>query len=142
MPIFVQLFALFCSEYMNTKGSDRREYQRDYREKNRGKRQRISISLTQEEYRQLEKQAGNLKLATFVKMLALSSLPGAQKPLDEEVVEALRAHTMEIRRIGNNLNQIARQSNSFVDIDRNAVFHHLRQMEDRVARFVRDQAES
>lgn len=75
---------------------------------------RVNCTLTPEEYKTLRQQAQSLHIrhTTLLKDLAFSHLEG--KYLFSSAGEkAIRALTTEIRRIGVNINQIAKHANTF-----------------------------
>ena len=120
--------------------SNKQEYQRQYSRSWRKKNKLITFALTPEEYHAFEKQRGNLKTTTFIKSLALAGLPEAQKPVKEEVLDALKDHTFLVRNIANNVNQVAKAFHTTGRVDVEVVLQHLKRLDDTVQKFVTDQA--
>lgn len=80
---------------------------------NRQRRASIEIALTQEERAEIERRAANagLSLSSFCRAAALGD-PGPRAARRPIVDAAALAHThAELRRVGNNLNQIAHALN-------------------------------
>ena len=110
------------------------EQRKAYRlaDKERGKH-RITLTLTAEEYQFVSKKAQESgdKINPYFKNAALHQI-AEKRHLNAEETELLRSALIEIRRIGNNLNQLAHNANSGFSIDTNAVKHQLRFLEDTV----------
>ena len=119
----------------------KQEYQREYSRNWRKKKKLITFALTPEEYRAFEKQRGNLKTTTFIKNLALAGLPDAEKPVKDEVLEALRNHTFLMRNVANNVNQMAKAFNTVGYVDIEVVLQHLKTLDDTVKQYVTDNAQ-
>lgn len=92
----------------NTGG--RREYMREYMKKRRAGKKRVELVYDFDEYRQLERKARahGRKVASFIKACVDACLEKAYVVPDEEKVRELR---LALRRIGTNVNQIARKAN-------------------------------
>ena len=101
-------------------------------DRERGKKH-VNVTLTAEEYGFLKlksDQAGQSP-TQYLKNAALHQM-AEKRHLNAEETELLRSALIEIRRIGNNLNQLAHNANSGFSIDTNAVKHQLRFLEDTV----------
>ena len=119
----------------------KKEYQRDYSRQWRKDKKLITFALTPEEYRAFEKHRGSLKTTTFIKSLALAGLPDAQKPVDTELLEALKDHSFLIRNIANNVNQMAKAFHTEGKVNIEIVLQHLKALDDTVQQFVTDTAQ-
>ena len=112
------------------------EQRKAYRlaDQERGKK-RVNVTLTAEEYSLLQRRAqeANQKPTEYLKNAALHQM-AEKRHLNAEETELLRSALIEIRRIGNNLNQLAHNANSGFSIDTNAVKHQLRFLEDTVCK--------
>ncbi len=97
-------------ELANAKREHRRLYQKDYQAKRRKARPRIGVSLSAPERQQLSKDARRhgMKLPHFIRMAALA-YTGKKYILPDDTTA--RALEIELRRIGNNINQVARRCN-------------------------------
>ena len=120
----------------------RREYMRDYQRKRRAGKKRVELVYRLDEYRRLEREAGQhgRKVAPFVKACADAYLTKSYVVPDEETVRELR---LAIRRIGTNVNQIARRANrSGVEHqDLEHVVGLIYELEDRIGEAFRNPGE-
>lgn len=89
----------------------KREYVRNFMKQKRSKHQVIEIFLTEKDYEQLKKTAQNYGLSRsgFCQQLVLSNISDTVWIPNQEIISELK---ISIRRIGNNLNQIAKLANS------------------------------
>jgi hypothetical protein len=95
----------------------------------RGKK-RVNVTLTAEEYQFLlsrSAQAGESPTA-YLKNAALHQMAD-KRQLTAEELECFRSGIIEIRRIGNNLNQIAHAANSGIAFDPKEIRQLLGEME-------------
>jgi hypothetical protein len=95
----------------------------------RGKK-RVNVTLTAEEYQFLlnrSAQAGESPTA-YLKNAALHQMAD-KRHLTAEELECFRSGIIEIRRIGNNLNQIAHAANSGIAFDPKEIRQLLGEME-------------
>jgi hypothetical protein len=95
----------------------------------RGKK-RVNVTLTAEEYQFLlsrSAQAGESPTA-YLKNAALHQMAD-KRQLTTEELECFRSGIIEIRRIGNNLNQIAHAANSGITFDPKEIRQLLGEME-------------
>ena len=124
------------------KEGGRREYMRDYQRKRRAGKKRVELVYGLDEYRQLEREAGRhgRKVAPFVKACADAYLKKAYVVPDEERVRELR---LAVRRIGTNVNQIARRANR-LGVEHQDLEHVVRliyELEDRIGEAFRNPGE-
>ena len=98
----------------------------------RGKK-RVNVTLTAEEYQFLlnrSAQAGESPTA-YLKNAALHQMAD-KRQLTTEELECFRSGIIEIRRIGNNLNQIAHAANSGIAFDPKEIRQLLGDMEQTI----------
>ncbi|KAA3597466.1 MAG: plasmid mobilization relaxosome protein MobC [Calditrichaeota bacterium] len=90
----------------------RKEYQKKYHQNYWSKNKRIQITFSNSEFKRIQKSAKKhkMKVGQFLKQCIFAYLEKSFIPENEEKI-----HTIElsIRKIGNNVNQIARNSNRF-----------------------------
>jgi hypothetical protein len=113
------------------------EQKRAYRQadKEQGKK-RVSVTLTAEEYAFLNKravEAGESPTA-YLKNAALHNI-AQRRHLDQFELDTLRSALVEVRRIGNNLNQIAHHINVGFAINTDEVKYQMRYLEDTIKKF-------
>lgn len=113
------------------------EQRRAYRQadKEQGKK-RVSVTLTAEEYAFLNKravEAGETPTAYF-KNSALHNM-AERRHLNQQELEMLREAIIEVRRIGNNLNQLSHNNNSGFTINPDEVRYQMRYLEDTIKKF-------
>jgi len=118
---------------------DKAQRQRNWQRFKQYKRQ-ISLTLSHAEYRTLEKTANHnhVTVGQQIKAEAIAYRLHERVP-DAALLAKLSEHTRILRGIGNNLNQIARHSNSF----KKFLLHHqtvklLRKLEAAAEDFIRD----
>ena len=87
----------------------RRKYLREYMRKRRVHQKRLELVYSLDEYRRLEREAQRhgRKVTSFIKACVEAYLKKTYVVPDEEKVQELR---LALRRIGTNLNQIARKA--------------------------------
>ncbi len=90
--------------------SDRREYYREYRNRNKHKRKRVTVTLTIEEFGVFDRLAKteHRSLPEQIKVLALAEI-SKTRPAPRELVETVNNTVRELRRIGNNVNQLTKR---------------------------------
>lgn len=119
--------------------TDKSEYLKEYRKENKGNTKRVSITLDIPEYEKLCRmaKAEGKKPTALIKELAFLGLEGrANYPLD--VSSDLGDLVHVLRGVGNNINQIARHSNTFKKVaDDNEALLNLKKMEDEVKEFLK-----
>lgn len=114
------------------------EYLRSYRERYRTMRKRVNVTFTLEEYARLAEaaEAAGESETTFLHRVAVATLtdrPALSKADEERFGEFMRT----VRGIGNNLNQMARYSNSMREmLDEREVGYQLQYLEETVRRFL------
>lgn len=91
---------------------DRSEYLREYRQKNKGRVKRVSLTFSASEYRAIETAAAAAgeKPAPYIKALALQA-HHREVALPEAVEAELAELSRLVRTVANNVNQMARHSN-------------------------------
>lgn len=114
------------------------EYRRNQTDDSKAENsKRINVTVTPQEYADLQKsaKANNRSLSGEVKSLAFIALYERDNyPLD--VSASLSELTRVLRGIGNNINQIARHSNSFKRVtEEKEILLQLRYLEDSVKTF-------
>ena len=120
----------------------RREYMREYMKKRRVGKKRVELVYDLDEYRRLEREARahGRKVASFIKACAEAYLKKTYVVPDEELVRELR---LALRRIGTNINQIARKANQaglgYPDIEQ--ALNLVYELEDRVGEAFRNPRE-
>lgn len=107
------------------------EQKRAYRlaDKERGKK-RITLTLTEEEYEFVEKRAqfAKEKITPYFKNCALHYMAD-RRHLNQEELELKRQLIIELRRIGNNVNQIAYNANAGFSLQPEALKQQLLTLE-------------
>ena len=120
--------------------SKKSEYLKKYREENKGKTKRISVTLSPDEFKQLEKMANTEKIkpTPLLKKLAFSSLEKkADFPLDVSADFGDLVHIL--RGVANNINQMAKHSNTIKRVaDESRLFTLLKTIEDENKKFLED----
>ena len=124
------------------KKGGRREYMRDYQRKRRAGKKRLELVYGLDEYRRLEREAQRhgRKVAPFIKACAEAYLEKSYVVPDEESVHELR---VAMRRIGTNMNQIARRANRLgvEHQDLEHVVSLIYELEDRIGAALRNPKE-
>lgn len=89
----------------------KREYVRNFMKQKRSKHQVIELFLTEKDYERLKKSALNqgLSCSNFCQQLVLSNISDMVWIPNQQLISELQ---ISIRKIGNNINQIARIANS------------------------------
>lgn len=93
--------------------TNRSDYQKAYREGYRTRAKRVNLTFGLSEYAALERaaKASGLPIAAYVKACALRDHEGRTDP-PEAVLEELADLSRVVRTIANNVNQMARHSNT------------------------------
>ena len=124
--------------------SDRTQYQRTYHQEYQDKRKRVDLVLTITEHRDLSlgADAAGMKLAAYVKRLAMAAHSGSGAALvPEEVTSRLDELERLIRNVANNVNQMARHSNVIEEVlDEHEVFGHILSLENALRDTIADMA--
>lgn len=117
---------------------DRKQYQKFKKQERKQTHKRVELQLTLSEYARFEKIARKegASVNTVIKNMAVA-YRDTKYFIPSQVKESLNTLTFLIRNIANNLNQLSHSSNIFYDIDRDRVFEHLAQMDERVQEFVK-----
>lgn len=119
---------------------DRKEYYKKYNEERRKKIKDVHLYLTNEEYRifrDIAKKEG-LKIPQVIKSMALSQA-GKTFYQPKEKQEKLNEFVFLIRNIANNINQIARHSNTVKELrNERGLLDFLRDLENKVKKYVKD----
>jgi len=111
---------------------ERAQYQSEYGKQYRETVKRSSLTFSQAEFEKIESlaEALDLKPAVFLKRLVLAAIEGntIQSQQSSQEFQDMR---FLLRSIANNLNQIARHSNTVGHVlDENAVLQNIRQFEE------------
>ena len=114
------------------------EYLKKYRAENKGKTKRVSVTLSPDEFKQLEQMAKveKTKPTALLKKLAFSSMnKKADFPLDISV--DLGELVNILRGVANNINQMAKHSNTIKRVtDESRLFTMLKAIEDENRKFL------
>ena len=111
----------------------RKAYIREYSERTH----RVSVTLSESEYRELAKRAKGegVRVTTLVKNMALAYHQG-QIIMPEGIAEELKEFRFLVRNIASNVNQMAHHSNTIGRmVDENAFLGEIRKLEEAVATF-------
>lgn len=114
-----------------------KEQRKQYREQDKANGIKIvSVRLTAEEYGFLAKraEAAGESPTSYLKNSALHNI-AEKRHLDQFELEILRAALIEVRRIGNNLNQIAHHLNTGFSINMDEVKYQMRYLEDTIRKY-------
>ena len=111
-----------------------KEQRKHYREQDKANGVRvISVRLTEDEYHFLAMKAEQAKQTptAYFKNVALHQM-AEKRHLNSEETELLRSGLIEVRRIGNNLNQFAHSANAGISVNSEEVKYQLRYLEDLI----------
>lgn len=138
-PLTPHFSASGLNRLLSKKMDNRKEYYKKYNQEKRKNLKDVHIYLTDDEYNYFEKVAEKegLKVATIIKMMALIQ---AEKTyyLPKEIQENLNEFVFLIRNIANNINQIARHSNTIKALtDEHGLLSWLKQLEEAVKEYVK-----
>lgn len=114
-----------------------KEQRKQYREQDKANGIKIvSVRLTAEEYGLLAKraEAAGESPTSYLKNAALHNM-AEKRHLDQFELEILRTALIEVRRIGNNLNQIAHHLNTGFSINMDEVKYQMRYLEDTIRKY-------
>ena len=119
--------------------TNRKEYYKKYNQEKRKNLKDVHIYLTKEQYSYFEKVAEKegLTVTSLIKAMALLQ---AEKTyyLPKEIQEKLNEFVFLIRNIANNVNQIARHSNTIKDLtDEHGLLNYLQKLETEVKEYVK-----
>ncbi len=121
----------------------RKEYFKKYNKEKRKKLKDVHIYLTPEEYDFFKQIADKeeIKVSKLIKTMALSQA-GKSFYLPKEIQEKLTEFVFLVRNIANNVNQIARHSNTVKSlVDENGLLSYLRELENTVKDYVRKESQ-
>lgn len=124
--------------------TDRREYFTAYQRELRQRKKRVDILFDKEDFATLERAARRhgygRKTGAFIRDAALAYLHREYIVPDQDAIRQLE---LGIRRIGNNLNQIARKANTvgIEPSDLDAIREHLATLEHEVSTALRNPSE-
>lgn len=127
-----------------TKRASRAAYMREYRKAHPLAAKRVSLTFTKGDYARFKEQAAahGLPLAAYLTSLAFVAVNG--KPLISKNAENGLAELIgQVRRIGTNINQIARHANAVHKLtfgEAREVKKGLAEVEDRITAFLKDPA--
>jgi len=116
----------------------RREYMKKYRQKNKDITKRVNVTLTNKEYSELKKSAEKFGITPtkMLKNLAFEHLDNQNK-YPFEVQKSLKELVHILRGVGNNINQIARYTNTAKRVwDEEKALKHLVFLEEQVQAFL------
>lgn len=122
---------------MTMKKTLTKEQRKQYREQDKANGIKIvSVRLTAEEYGFLAKraEAAGESPTSYLKNAALHNM-AEKRHLDQFELEILRTALIEVRRIGNNLNQIAHHLNTGFSINMDEVKYQMRYLEDTIRKY-------
>ena len=115
-----------------------KEQRKQYREQDKANGIKIvSVRLTAEEYGFLTKraEAAGESPTSYLKNAALHNM-AEKRHLDQFELEILRTALIEVRRIGNNLNQIAHHLNTGFSINMDEAKYQMRYLEDTIRKYI------
>lgn len=112
----------------------KREYVRNFMKQKRSKHQVIEIFLTEKDYERLTKTAQNYRLSRsgFCQQLVLNNISDTVWIPNQQIIAELH---ISIRRIGNNINQLAKLANSQKEVTPQLweeAYQQLRQLEELI----------
>ena len=119
--------------------NNRKEYYKKYNNEKRKQLKDVHIYLTQEQYNYFEKVAEKEDL-TVTSLIRAMALLQAEKIyyLPKEIQEKLNEFVFLIRNIANNVNQIARHSNTIKALtDEHGLLKYLQRLETEVKEYVK-----
>lgn len=119
--------------------NNRKEYYKKYNQEKRKNLKDVHIYLTKEQYSYFEKVAEkeDLTVTSLIKAMALLQ---AEKTyyFPKEIQEKLNEFVFLIRNIANNVNQIARHSNTVKELtDEHGLLNWLKKLETEVKEYVK-----
>lgn len=115
--------------------TDRSEYQKAYRQTYAAQAKRVGLTFGLAEYRDLERAAkrSGMPVASYVKACTMQAHEDRPVEVPDAVSEELAELSRVIRTIANNVNQIARHSNTIGRVlDEQEVFAHIADLEHRL----------
>lgn len=117
---------------------ERQDYDKAYYLKNKDAKKRVTLRYSPDEYRQIEKLSAAVDIppAVLIKRLSLAAING-ERFLSADSEEELQSVRFLIRNIANNVNQMAKHSNTLKKVvDENQLLAELRQLETLVHDYV------
>ena len=111
--------------------TDRSQYQKAYRKEYRSRAKRVNLTFGLSEHAALEQgaKASNMPIAAYVKACALQAHEGRIDP-PEMMLDELADLSRVVRTIANNVNQMARHSNTVARVlDEHEVFASLQHLQ-------------
>ena len=118
--------------------SNSAEYQKQHRKRTAHLRKVISVSVSSDEHRDLQKYARSQKfsLSELLREASLHQLRNAHLK-SPELEEEIRELKFLISNIANNVNQMAHHSNRLKKVmDENSVLKRLQELDQRVTQFI------
>ena len=126
------------SDSKNLQKLKKQKYLKQYRQEVKNRKKRVEFSLNIEEYQELEKEA--CKQNTSVNQLSkkmIFAYKNKKYLLPQNLSEELQKFTLLIRNIANNINQIAKHSNSVKKIlNIPKILKNLQSVDEKVKKFV------
>ncbi len=122
------------------KTEKRKKYLKKYRQEYKKTHKKVTITLTNQEYKYfkaLSKKEG-IKQAELIRKLALSNSENIF--ISNDLKESMDSFVFLIRNIANNINQIARHSNTIKKlVEENDLLMWLKKLEDSVKKYIKTQ---
>lgn len=114
------------------------EYLKEYRKRYKKRVKRITLTLNLKEYQELEKEAKNENISiNQLSKKMIFAYKNQSFLLPKNLNENLREFIFLVRNIANNINQIAKQSNSLkLAFNIPKIFKNLQDLEEQVKKFV------
>lgn len=105
----------------------------------------IQIRVTDDEMKEIKQRAGSVSTSTFLRQIALNQPIVQSAPVQKKIIHSVDpALIREVNRIGNNINQIAKQLNSGTELS-NAVLIALlnlqNSLDETVQRVMKDDSQ-
>jgi hypothetical protein len=122
------------------KSMDRKEYKKNWQKEAKKRKKYVNVSFSKDEYDYIKKIADKEgeKVTPFIKALALAQA-GKIDYIPKEKQDKLNEFVFMIRNIANNVNQIAKHSNTIKSLkNENGLLAYLKDLETKIKEFVRN----
>ncbi len=118
---------------------DRKEYHKARKNYIKTTHKRVELQLSLKDYEAFEKLAKAEGHKTPNKLIANMAIAyrDTKFHVPASTQNSLNELSLLVRNIANNINQIAHSANIFKEVDSNAVFNHLRDLDNKVTDFVK-----
>lgn len=117
----------------------KKEYKQQWREASKKTHKRVELNLPIFEYEAflaiVESQNKKQNVSALIAEMAINYRDNKTK-IPENLEDSLKEINIAIRGIGNNINQIARNSNIYQEVDKKMFFDNLKELNIRVNDFV------